>query len=247
MNYETSSFIFVAASPQETLIGYADFENAFGMIVSYTEGVVGRCSRTHERAVDMSFLSESLVDVEYPTRLKEDLKHASICRFLIAFVSTTRLNALGRTELLRVLDSPDSFGVASLSCSCGFRPLLELQGEIGDGSIRLKYFMEPMVQDTDEPEDMVLMHSKLVYLKTKNKLQTRYPTRETEYDRKACWTGAAQELEPAGCQVSGTPLPRRPVRQFLESLTTHGRRCDGGGASLRKEKFDAAIHGERAG
>jgi hypothetical protein len=51
-----------------------------------------------------------------------------------------------------------------LTCACGYKPLLDLQRDIGDSTVRLKDFMDPMVTGTDEPEGIVLFHSKLVYL-----------------------------------------------------------------------------------
>ncbi|TWU33459.1 hypothetical protein Q31b_57760 [Novipirellula aureliae] len=114
----------------------------------------------------MTFLSDSLVDGEYCRRLKTDLQNAVICRFLVAYVSDAGLNSIGRNDLMKALDNQLSFGISSMSCSCGYSPLLKLQSELGDENIRLKYFMDPSVCGTDEPSGLVLMHSKLVYLKT---------------------------------------------------------------------------------
>jgi hypothetical protein len=51
-----------------------------------------------------------------------------------------------------------------MTCACGFEPLVSLQSEIGNDCPRLKYFMDPKVKGTDEPNDIALFHSKLVYL-----------------------------------------------------------------------------------
>ena len=58
-----------------------------------------------------------------------------------------------------------SFGVSSLTCACGYKPLLKLQRDVGESAARLKYFMDPLVKDTDEPDGIALFHSKLVYLR----------------------------------------------------------------------------------
>ena len=56
------------------------------------------------------------------------------------------------------------FGVSSLTCACGYEPLLDLQSQLGESAVRLKYFMDPQVRGSDEPDDITLFHSKLVYL-----------------------------------------------------------------------------------
>ncbi len=114
----------------------------------------------------MRLLSESLVDDQYRASIAADLKQAEICRFSVAYVSDAGIRSIGRNALLRVLSDEDSFGVSSMSCSCGYHPLLNLQRELSSETLRLKYFMDPSVCGTDEPNGLVLMHSKLVYLKT---------------------------------------------------------------------------------
>ena len=109
----------------------------------------------------MDFLSKELIASEYPDRLRRDLERATLCRFLVAYVSQAGLDTLGTNALLHALRDPRSFGVASLSCSCGYEPLLGLQGKLADS--RLKYFMDPIVKPPDDP-DITLFHSKLVYL-----------------------------------------------------------------------------------
>lgn len=112
----------------------------------------------------MDFLSEKLVASDYCDRLKQDMRRATVCRFLVAYVSSGGVRSIGQDELVRVLQHEDSFGVSSLTCSCGYHPLLDLQQDIGTSDIRLKYFMDPKLVKTDEPDEIVLFHSKLVYL-----------------------------------------------------------------------------------
>ena len=112
----------------------------------------------------MEFLSEQLVSYEYRDRLSDDLSRADLCRFLVAYISEDGLQTIGREALVQALQNEDSFGVSSLTCACGYFPLLKLQSEIGE-SPRLKYFMDPLVKDTDEPNGIALFHSKLVYLR----------------------------------------------------------------------------------
>jgi hypothetical protein len=110
----------------------------------------------------MNLLSKELVSLEYRERLQRDLAKASVCRFLVAYVSTDGTNSIGRHLLNRVLRDGRSFGVASLACSCGFEPLLRLQAGLSD--VRLKYVMDPLVKEEGEPSEISLFHSKLVYL-----------------------------------------------------------------------------------
>lgn len=110
----------------------------------------------------MRLLSKELVSHDYRSQLQSDLAKATACRFLVAYVSGEGLDAVGRHLLNRVLRDSRSFGVASLSCSCGYEPLLRLQSELAD--VRLKYFMDPLVKEEGEPSEISLFHSKLVYL-----------------------------------------------------------------------------------
>src|SRR2546423_589936 len=113
----------------------------------------------------MRFLSKGLVSLEYRDQMRQDLAKATVCRFLMAYVSLDGLDSIGRHLLTSVLRDPRSFGVASLTCSCGYEPLLKLQRELG-GTVpeRLRYFMDPIIKDPGEPSDLALFHSKLVYL-----------------------------------------------------------------------------------
>lgn len=110
----------------------------------------------------MNLLSEELVSHEYRNQLMQDMAKASVCRFLVAYISGEGLNAIGRHLLTRGLRDARSFGVGSLTCSCGYDPLLRLQSELPD--VRLKYFMDPLVKEEGEPSEISLFHSKLVYL-----------------------------------------------------------------------------------
>lgn len=110
----------------------------------------------------MKLLSRELVALEYREQLQRDLAKASICRFLVAYISGEGMESIGRHLLTRGLRDARSFGIGSLSCSCGYEPLLRLQAEIPD--LRLKYFMDPLVKEDGEPSEISLFHSKLVYL-----------------------------------------------------------------------------------
>lgn len=119
------------------------------------------------RHLTMNFISENLVSDQYCALLRRDMARASICRFMVAYTSNEGLHAIGWWALLKALRNPHSFGVASLSCSCGHEPLLRLQGSLGQDleSLRCKYFMDPVVKDGEEPSKVSLFHSKLVFLK----------------------------------------------------------------------------------
>src|SRR4051794_1186223 len=110
----------------------------------------------------MKLLSRELVSLEYREQLQRDLAKASVCRFLVAYVSGDGIESIGRHLLTRGLRDARSFGVGSLSCSCGYEPLLRLQAEMPE--LRLKYFMDPLVKEEGEPSEISLLHSKLVYL-----------------------------------------------------------------------------------
>lgn len=133
----------------------------------------------------MDFFSEQLVSSDYSDRLRTDLQQADVCRFLVAYISGDGINAIGRRDLIRVLRHDDSFGIGSLSCSCKYAPLLNLQQSLGISDIRLKYFMDPMVEGADEPEGIVLFHSKLVYLRLPNQ------NKSVVYVGSHNWTGKA--------------------------------------------------------
>ncbi len=109
----------------------------------------------------MQFLSKELVTLDYRTSLQRDMAQAKVCRFLVAYVSLAGVDSINRPLLVRALRDPRSFGVATLSCACKYEPLLKLQDELDD--VRLKYFMDPVVDEANEPSGNSLFHSKLVY------------------------------------------------------------------------------------
>ena len=110
----------------------------------------------------MRLLSRELVSLEYRDQLQRDMARATVCRFLVAYISGEGIESIGRHLLTRGLRDFRSFGIGSLSCSCGYEPLLRLQAEIPEQ--RLKYFMDPLVKEDGEPSEISLFHSKLVYL-----------------------------------------------------------------------------------
>jgi hypothetical protein len=110
----------------------------------------------------VKLLSKELVSHDYREHLQRDLAKAKVCRFLVAYISKEGMESVGRHLLNRVLRDERSFGVGSLTCSCGFEPLLRLQSELPE--LRLKYFMDPLVKEEGEPSEISLFHSKLVYL-----------------------------------------------------------------------------------
>lgn len=107
----------------------------------------------------MKLLSEELVSLEYREHLQCDLAQATVCRFLVAYISNQGMDSIGRHLLNRALRDDRSFGVGSLTCSCRYEPLLRLQSELPQ--LRLKYFMDPLVREDDEPSEVSLFHSKL--------------------------------------------------------------------------------------
>src|SRR5258708_24527544 len=113
----------------------------------------------------MMLLSKELASLEFREQLQRDLARATVCRFLVAYISGDGMDSIGRHLLTRALRDPRSFGVGSLTCSCGYEPLLRLQAELGAAvGVRLKYFMDPLIKEADEPADLALFHSKLVFL-----------------------------------------------------------------------------------
>ena len=113
----------------------------------------------------MELLSEHLTGGHFLERLKQDLKEASLIRFLVGYVSTRGIEDIGRNRLIKALEHEKSFGVSSLSCICGYAPLYVLQEAIDEN--RLKYFMDPKmkkIKGENADPDLVLLHSKLVYL-----------------------------------------------------------------------------------
>ena len=87
----------------------------------------------------MKLLSKELVSLEYRNLLRQDMAKATVCRFLVAYISQDGLNTINRPLFHKVLRDPRSFGVGSISCACSYEPLLNLQTELGAGTpVRLK-------------------------------------------------------------------------------------------------------------
>ena len=112
----------------------------------------------------MQLLSPLPTALEYLRRLREDLQDAKLVRFVVAYVSEPGLESIGMELLAQALKNPHSFGVASLSCSCGFQPLLKLQMHLEPERGKLKYFVDPVVLDTEGDPDLSLVHSKITYI-----------------------------------------------------------------------------------
>ena len=109
------------------------------------------------------FLTEHLTGDAFANHLRADIAECSKLRFLVAYISEAGLNVLGTSEIANALDQVGSFGISSMSCICGFEPLLGLQARLNtDG--KLKYFLDPNVEKTPGDPNIVLLHSKLVYL-----------------------------------------------------------------------------------
>jgi hypothetical protein len=143
----------------------------------------------------MKLLSKELVSLDYRQQLQQDLARATVCRFLVAYISGSGIDSIGRHLLKRVLGEPRSFGVGSLSCSCGYKPLLQLQRELGDSTPRLKYFMDPVVQEKDEPGDLALFHSKLVYLALERERKSVIYLGSHNWTRRALGPGGPRNAE----------------------------------------------------
>lgn len=167
----------------------------------------------------MEFFSNQLVSSEFVDRLAADVKDASVLRFLVAYVNDGGIDAIGRHSLLKALRNVNSFGVASLSCSCGFTPLLRLQRELGHRDAKLKYFMDPMVKDGEGDEtdlSVSLLHSKLVYL------QRRDTNTSIIYVGSHNWTRRAL----------GSHLPRNAEASFRFEMPFEPSHLTGEGTTL---------------
>ena len=134
----------------------------------------------------MELLSVEPVSDDYRCRLRDDIASAQVCRFAVAFVSNVGLQALRRSELVRVFSDERSFGVSSISCACRYEPLVSLNEPlpVHDQS-RLKYFMDPAAPVSGEPGEHGLLHSKVVFLVHQN------GERAAIYIGSHNWTGRA--------------------------------------------------------
>lgn len=174
----------------------------------------------------MRLLSKELVSLEYREQLQRDLARAKVCRFLIAYVSLEGLRSIGRHFFSKVLRDNRSFGIASLSCSCGYEPLLNLQKEFDD--VRLKYFMDPIVnKEKDEPSDLVLFHTKLVYLLLEGEAKSIVYIGSHNWSRRALGPGTPRNAEaslrfevehsPDDLQGMGTSIASHVNRHLLNA------------------------------
>ena len=141
----------------------------------------------------MDFLTDELVSHEYRDQLIQDLAKAKVCRFLVAYISGEGLGAIGRHLLSRGLGDERSFGVGSLTCSCGYEPLLRLQSEIS--AVRLKYFLDPLVKVDGEPNEISLFHSKLVYLYLEREAKSVVYIGSHNWTRRAIGPGGPRNAE----------------------------------------------------
>jgi hypothetical protein len=123
-----------------------------------------RPSTQRFKSKPMELLSKALVSQGFRDQLKRDLARATVCRFLVAYISHDGLHSIGRDLLLAALRDSRSFGVSSLTCAFGYEPLLRLQQSLGEAEVRLKYFMDPLIYEPDELNGLALFHSKLVFL-----------------------------------------------------------------------------------
>ncbi|EDM77767.1 hypothetical protein PPSIR1_38334 [Plesiocystis pacifica SIR-1] len=112
----------------------------------------------------MKLLSPIPTADEYLRLLRQDLEGARVLRFVIAYVSESGLAAIGSDLLAAALKQPGSFGLASLSCACGFTPLVGLQTMLEPEQGRLKYFVDPVVLGSQGDPALSLVHSKIVYI-----------------------------------------------------------------------------------
>jgi len=141
----------------------------------------------------MKLLSQELVSLEYRDQIRQDLARATFCRFVVAYVSLDGLDSIGRHLLQRALRDSRSFGIASLSCSCGYEPLIKLQQ--GLPALRLKYFMDPKVSEAEEPNDLALFHSKLVYLGNEKEGKAIIYIGSHNWSRRALGSGGPRNAE----------------------------------------------------
>jgi hypothetical protein len=176
----------------------------------------------------MNLLSKELVSLEYREQLQRDLARATVCRFLIAYISLEGIDSIGRHLLTRALRDPRSFGIGSLSCSCGYEPLLRLQAELSASvDVRLKYFMDPLVKEADEPKGLALFHSKLVYLVWERERKAVIYLGSHNWTRRAVGPGGPRnaeasfrmevEFDPEDLEGTGTSFTSGVNRHLLQA------------------------------
>jgi hypothetical protein len=190
----------------------------------------------------MQLLSPIPTANAYLELLRQDLQDALVLRFVIAYVSDSGITSIGQELLADALRQPDSFGVASLSCSCGFAPFVGLQAMLEPQQGKLKYFVDPVVLDSDGDPDLTLVHSKIVYI-------GRPDNRAVIYLGSHNWSGRALgpdaprnaeasmrfefDYDPSQLDGTGTDLPSETNRHLLQ--------CFQLGASLPVRKDNIPI------
>ncbi|MBL4844164.1 MAG: hypothetical protein JKY65_01450 [Planctomycetes bacterium] len=190
----------------------------------------------------MQLLSPIPTASAYLEHLRKDLQDARVLRFVIAYVSDSGITSIGQELLVAALQQPDSFGVASLSCSCGFKPFVNLQAQLEPQQEKLKYFVDPVVLDSDGDPDLTLVHSKVVYI-------VRPDNRAVVYLGSHNWSGRALgpdaprnaeasmrfefDYDPSQLRGASSDLPSEINRHLLE--------CFHLGASLPVRKDNIPI------
>ena len=190
----------------------------------------------------MQLLSPIPTADAYLTQLQQDLQDARVLRFVVAYVSDSGITSIGQELLAAALQQPASFGVASLSCSCGFAPFVGLQAMLEPQQDKLKYFVDPVVLDSDGDPDLTLVHSKIVYI-------VRPDNRAVVYLGSHNWSGRALgpdaprnaeasmrfefDFESSQLTGTGTDLPSEINRHLLQ--------CFHLGASLPVRKDNIPI------
>lgn len=190
----------------------------------------------------MQLLSPIPTASAYLESLRRDLQDARVLRFVIAYVSDSGITSIGEELLAGALQQPDSFGVASLSCSCGFAPFVGLQALLEPQQDKLKYFVDPVVLGSDGDPDLSLVHSKVVYI-------VRPDNKAVIYLGSHNWSGRALgpdaprnaeasmrfefEYDPAQLAGQGDDLPSEINRHLLQ--------CFHLGASLPVRKDNIPI------
>lgn len=141
------------------------------------------------------FFSEHLVGHEFTNQLRQDIAECSMLRFLVAYVSEAGLETIGRNTLIQALNQFGSFGVSSLSCICGFEPLVLLHCQLPASNSKLKYFLDPKISKTPGDPALVLLHSKLIYLHLKEKRKSVVYIGSHNWTERALGVGAPHNAE----------------------------------------------------
>ncbi len=190
----------------------------------------------------MQLLSPIPTATEYLEHLRRDLENARILRFVVAYVSESGITSIGDELLVSALQQPESFGLASLSCACGFAPLVGLQAKLEQEQDKLRYFVDPVVLGSGDDPELAMVHSKMVYI-------VRPDNRAVIYIGSHNWSGRALgpdsprnaeasirvefDYDPAQLTGAGTDLPSEINRHLLD--------CFNLGASLPVRKDNIPI------